>query len=290
VEFVSADRLIPQIRLIKTEREQMLLKKAAEVGQRSMEAYMQAIRLGATRHEAELIRAQRALEYGGEWTGGVSRVSWTGGIDETPAWWDAQARRRFDVATGPKNYLAVPDDVPFIVFHYESTFQCYWGDQAWHKFYGPEPDEDDILDFGGEKVCYAEARHNFEVMRRVQREAINEIRPGMDQHQARAAVDRYLQSDPEAAKHTGVDPSNPSGTKHVGMYFIHSIGLEVHEEPVIASRAPRPIPLDGPIYIQRGAVLQSEWLGPLWTVEEPFVLTDRGWKPLVDLPGLIDTQ
>ncbi|MBI2441420.1 MAG: aminopeptidase P family protein [Lentisphaerae bacterium] len=291
VTFVSADLLVPQIRLVKTTRELSLLKKAAELGQRAMETYMQAIRLGATRREAEVVRAQKALDYGGEWIGGASRVSWTGGIDDTPAWWDAPARRRFDAAATTKNYLGLPDNAPFLITHYESRFQYFWGDQAWHEFYGPEPADDDLLDFAGKQVRYAEARRNFEIMRRVQREAINAVRPGLDHYQARAAIDRYLRDNPEGAEAAGIDPANPSGTKHAGMYFVHAIGLDIHEEPVIASRAPRPVPLDGPIYIQPGTVLQSEWLGPLWTLEEPFVLTEKGcWEPLVDLPGLIAPQ
>ncbi len=117
VEFVAADLLVPQIRFIKTKREQRLLKKAAEIGLSSMETYMQAIHSGADRSEARKIRAKRALDDGGEWVGGVDRIAWTGGTDETPDWWDAEARTRFQSSTS-RNWKSLPDDSPFLVTHF----------------------------------------------------------------------------------------------------------------------------------------------------------------------------
>jgi len=271
-EFVSADSLIPQIRLIKTEREQMLLKKAAEIGMRAMEAYMQAIRSGATRHAAEHIRAQRAIDYGGEWVGGAHRPAWTGGVDNTPAWWDAPARQRFLDNSSLRNWKRLPDDAPFFVTHFEAKFQYYWCDIAWHEFYGDEPADDDLIAFGDRQIPYRELRHDFEVITRIQRESLHQIKPGMGHIEARDAVNSYLKSDPEA-------------TEHRANYFIHGVGLEVHEEPVL--QPPVLMPRDWQIYFHPGAVVSSEWFTLFWTVEDPFVMTETGWEPLTDLKGLI---
>ena len=272
-EYVSADALVPQLRFIKTPREQMLLGKAAEAGLRSMEAYMEAIRSGATVRAAERVRAQRCLEYGAEWCGGPYRVAWTGGIDMTPAWWDREARERFVAAAHNRNWLGLPDETPFFVTHFETRFQYYYCDLAWHELYGAEPDENDVLDFGQRSVSYHDAREDFEAIRRVQSEALQGIRPGMDQHQARRAVDEYLSA-------------SAGATEHVPGYFIHGVGLEVHEEPVISSMMGAA--QDEPIQYQPGAVVSSEWFSRFWTVEEPFLMTEAGWEPLVELKGIVD--
>jgi Xaa-Pro aminopeptidase len=273
VEFVSADYLVPQLRLIKTKREQALLKKAAETAQRAMEAYMQAVRLGATPEEARVIRAKRALDCGGEWIGGVSHLARTGGIDSTPAWWDAPARRRFEAL--PR---AFSENAPCFNGHFEAMFQNYWADLAWCQFYGPEPEEDEIIDCGGgHRVPYREARHEYEVLKRIQGEALQGIRAGMDQFQAKQAVEDYLKSDPEAAE-------------HLLTYFIHGLGLEIHEEPVFTGfKHPfaQCIPEQTSIYYRPGAVVSSEWLSRYWTLEDPFVMTETGWEPLSELHGLI---
>jgi Xaa-Pro aminopeptidase len=274
VTFVSADLLIPQIRFIKTKREQGLLKKAAEIGIRAMEAYMHAIRAGATPVEAQRMRAQRALDYGGEWVGGVSRIAWTGGTGETPAWWDGEARQQA-LSSATRNWRRLPDEAPFLVTHLETTFQYYFSDLAWHEFYGAEPDEHQGLAWGDKRVSFGEARRDFDILRRVQSEGLHQIRPGMDQWQAQEAIDAYLASDSEASA-------------HVTHYYIHGVGLEIHEEPVLTGYVPEPTPLDGPIYFQPGAVVSSEWFTHLWTVEEPFVMTEQGWEPLIELRGLID--
>jgi len=273
-EFVSADLLVPQMGFIKTPREQGLMRKAAEVGIRAMEAYMGALRGGASRREAEIARAQRALECGGEWEGGPYRPAWTGGIDHTPAWWDVAARERF-LSARSRNWLELPDESPFLVTHFEARFQFYYCDMAWHELYGPEPDDEAVFSWGPRQATWAEARHDFEVLRRMQTEALNQVRPGMDHVSAKKALDDYLASDKELSA-------------HFEDYYIHGVGLEIHEEPVLCGHVPVPTPLDGPIYFQPGAVVSSEWFSPLWTVEEPFVLTESGWAPLVELKGLCD--
>ena len=273
-ELVSADLLIPQIRFIKTAREQRLLKTAAGIGLRAMEAYMQALRSGASVREAQRLRAQRALDYGGEWVGGAYGVAWTGGNDETPAWWDAEARSRF-YSTEARRWRALPDETPFFVTHFETTFQSYFSDMAWHEFYGPEPDGGQVLHWGDRQVTSREARRDFEILRRVQSEALQQITPGMSHLDARKALDSYLAADPEAGD-------------HISHYYVHGVGLEIHEEPVLTGYIPESTPADGPIYFQPGAVVSSEWFTRLWTVEEPFVMTESGWEPLVELKGLTD--
>ncbi|MDP6114019.1 MAG: M24 family metallopeptidase [Planctomycetota bacterium] len=273
-EFVSADTLVPQIRFIKTSREQELMKKAADTGIRAMEAYMQAIRSGLSRTEAQRLRAQRALDYGGEWVGGVSRHAWTGGTDETPAWWDADARRRF-LSTTARNWKGLPDDSPVCVTHYSAIFQYYFSDLAWHEFYGPEPAESEMLQWVDREIPFHDARRDFEILRRVQKEALEPIRPGMSHLEAKAAVDAWLAADAESKE-------------HITNYYIHGIGLEIHEEPVLTGSVPIPTPADVPILFQPGAVVSSEWFTQLWTVEEPFVLTESGWEPLAELKDLTD--
>ena len=76
--------------------------------------------------------------------------------------------------------------------------------------------------------------------------------------------------------------------KRFGHGLGHGIGLEIHEEPVLTGSVPSPVPLDGPIHFRPGAVVSSEWFSSLWTIEEPFVMTENGWQPLVDLRGLTD--
>ena len=269
--FVPADLVVPQIRFIKTEREIGLLRDAASLAVRSMEAYMEAIRRGASVSEAQCIRAQRAIELGGEWPGGPYRLAWTGGTDETPAWWDAEAREQF-LATS-RNWKGGPDDVPCLVTHFEGMFQYYFADLAWHELYGPEPSADEIIVVGAREVSYAEAQHDFQILRRIQTEALNQIRPGMDHVTAKSTVDTFLAADSEAKE-------------HITNYYIHGIGLEVHEEPVLTGHVPQPTPLDGLICFRPGAVVSSEWFTHPWTVEEPFVMTEMGWEPLIELRGL----
>lgn len=271
VTFVAADLVVPQIRFIKTEREIGLLREAASLAACSMEAYMDAIRGGASVPEAQRIRAQRAIELGGEWPGGAYRLAWTGGTDETPAWWDAEARERF-LATS-RNWKGGPDDVPCLVTHFEGVFQYYFADLAWHEFYGPEPPADEIIVAGAKQTPYAEAQRDFQILRRIQTEALNQIRPGMDHVTAKSTVDAFIATDPEAKE-------------HITNYYVHGIGLEIHEEPVLTGYVPQPTPLDGPIYFRPGAVVSSEWFTHLWTVEEPFVMTERRWEPLIELRGL----
>jgi len=273
-EFVSADLLVPQIRFIKTEREQALLKKSAELGLRAMETYMQALREGASRQEAQTTRARCALDYGGEWVGGPNGIAWTGGNDETPAWWDTDARERF-FATTARRWRGLPDNGPFFVTHFETMFQYYFSDMAGHEFYGPEPSPDEVISWGNEQVTFAEAEHDFEVLRRVQSEALNVIRSEMSHFDAKDALDAYLVADAEAKE-------------HITHYYVHGLGLEIHEEPVLTGYVPETAPADGPIYFRPGAVVSSEWFTRLWTVEEPFVMTEDGWEPLVELKGLID--
>jgi Xaa-Pro aminopeptidase len=274
-EFVSADRLVPQMRFIKTKRELELLKSAANAGLRAMEAYMAAIRSGASPQEAQRIRAKRALDFGGEWTGGPYGLAWTGGTDETPDWWDDNARKRFEATS--RTWRDQPDDAPCCITHFESRFQYYWADLAWHEFYGPEPSPDQVVRIGLRKAPYREAVRNFEAVRRAQSEALEVIWPGMDHVAAKKAIDAFL-------------TRNPDIKKHIKNYNIHGVGLEVHEEPVFKSSMPIPIPIDGPIYFRPGAVVNSEWHTPYWTVEEPFVMTETGWEPLIELRGVTATQ
>jgi len=272
-KFVSADLLVPQMRFIKTKREVELLRKAANLAILAMEAYMNAIRNGASRQEAECVRAKRVIEEGGEFPGGPYRLAWTGGNDETPAWWDKEARERF--LSTSRNWREQPDDAPCFITHLEGLFQYYWADLAWHEFYGPEPAPDQVVRVGAKEGPYREARRAFEIIRRVQTEALNAIRPGMDHVAAKKAIDAFLAADPEARS-----------KGRISHYYIHGVGLEIHEEPVLTGYVPTPIPLDGPIYFRPGAVVSSEWFSPYWTVEEPFVMTETGWEPLIELRGL----
>jgi len=276
VEFVAADVLVPRMRFIKTTREHELLKRAAEIGLASMQAYMRALREGATVAGAQLVRAQYALEAGGEWVGGAHKIAWTGGTDETPAWWDEEARERF-LSSERRDWRANIRNVPCCVTHLETRFQFYYSDLAWHEFLGPAPDDKDVLDFSGREVTFGEARRDFEILRRIQREALAKIEPGMSQWDARKAVDAFLASDREAGD-------------HITHYYIHGVGLEIHEEPLLHTPMPDSTPLDGPVYFRPGAVVSSEWFTRLWTAEEPFVMTDAGWEPLVELRGLTDPQ
>ncbi|MBI3986541.1 MAG: aminopeptidase P family N-terminal domain-containing protein [Lentisphaerae bacterium] len=293
VEFVPADSLIPQLRLVKTKREQALMKHAAETGLRCMEAYMQALRNGATVREAELARARRALDFGGEFVGGPQRVSWTGGTDVTPAWWDASVRRRYESSPIGKTWNDSPFDSPILVTHLETLYQFYYSDLAWHEFIGPEPAGAELFHWGNKtvshdggsvvfkgdgRVSYDELCGDFLLLRRVQREAIRTIKPGMDQWQAKQAVDDYLASDREARE-------------RITMYFLHSLGLEIHEEPILAARkvfdGAAPVPVERAIRYYPGAVMSSEWFTNYWTVEEPFLMTETGWEPLIELKGLV---
>ncbi len=273
VEFVAANCLVPQIRFKKTVREQGLIRKASELGLRSMEAYMLAIAQGADRREAELVRATRALEYGGEFFGGANRFCWTGGNDANTAWWDPPARHEFEMSTDGKTWKGVSYDSPFFVTHFEAKYQGYYTDLAWHQFHGPEPDQDDVFTWGERECSYGDACADFEIVRRAQSGALGSIRPGMNQMEAKRAVEDYLESDTEAKE-------------RVTTYFVHSIGLEIHEEPALSARL-NPVPFDGAILYQEGSIVASEWFTDLWTVEEPFLLTATGWEPLVELKGLV---
>jgi Xaa-Pro aminopeptidase len=275
VEFVPADLLIPQIRFIKTRREQALLRKAVEAGYRAMEAYMQAIRAKATIHEAARIRAQRCLDYGAEWVGGPYLSDWGGSLGMTPAWWDAPAREQYMASFARlRNWRGLPHSAEIVATHVQTRFQGYWCDAVWREFRGPQPGDDDTVDFGVAKVSYREARRDFEILRTVQTEALQEIRPGMDQHQATMAVDEYLAANADAAQ-------------RLTIYYIHGIGLEIHEEPTIRRSSPR-VWLDSPIHYYPGAVVSSEWFTNLWGVEDPFVMTETGWEPLAELRDITD--
>jgi Xaa-Pro aminopeptidase len=273
-ELVAADGLVPSIRVVKTEREQALLRKAVEAGFRAMEAYMAAIRRGASVDEANLVRAQRCLEYGAEWSSGPNRIAWTGGTDATPAWWDAPARRQFPTSRRSRNYRGLPDDTPFVLTHFETRFQGYFSDAAWHEFIDGEPAIDEVLAWGDRQVTYREARRDWEIIRRVQRDALTTIKHGMNQWEALAAIDGYLAADGDARE-------------VITGYWIHSLGLEVHEEPVI-NWGRGCIPGDSPVPFRLGTVVSSEWFTALWTVEDPFVLTETGWRPLAELKDIVD--
>ena len=274
-EFVPADLLIPRIRFIKTRREQALLRKAVEAGHRGMEAYMDALRGKAPIHRAARARAQRCLDCGAEWMGGPYRSDWGGSLGMTPAWWDSRARAQY-LSTFPRlrNWRGTSDDAPFVATHIQTRFQGYWCDAIWREFLGPEPYRESIIDFGVKKVTYHEAREDFEVLRNVQTDALQGILPGMDQTQAVEAVDEYFRNNADAAD-------------RIKSYFIHGIGLEIHEEPTIRRSPPR-LWLDKPIYYHPGAVVSSEWFTELWGAEDPFVMTENGWEPLSELRDIID--
>jgi Xaa-Pro aminopeptidase len=275
VAFVPADLLIPRIRFIKNQREQALLRTAVEAGFRSMEAYMRAIRGNATIHEAARLRARTCLDCGAEWVGGVYLSDWGGSLGMTPAWWDSAAREQYMASFARlRNWRGLPDSARIVASHVQTRFQGYWSDAIWREFRGPEPDADDTVEFGVAKVSYREARRDFEILRAIQTEALQEIRAGMDQHQAAKAVDEYLKSNREAAQLLTV-------------YYIHGIGLEIHEEPTIRRSSPK-VWLDRPIYYYPGAVVSSEWFTNLWGVEDPFVMTETGWEPLAELRDIID--
>lgn len=278
VEWIPADTIVPQVRLSKTPREQALMRHAVQGGFTAMEAYSAALRAGATRAEAELVRAKSALDAGVEWVGGATRMSWTGGTFETLPWWDAAARQQFLATPLGRNWQQLPDDVPICVTHFETRHHYYFSDIAWHETLGPEPAPNDQIAFAADSVpgrhSWREMVRDYDVIRQVQRDAINQIRIGMNQAQARAAVEAYLARTPEYAEHGRG-------------YFIHSLGLEVHEEPILAAANPEAMPVDGPIIFEPGAVCSSEWFSRFWTVEDPFVLrADGRWEPLTELRGL----
>ena len=142
----------------------------------------------------------------------------------------------------------------------------------------------DIIEFGGAhlsdggKVPYREARRDYEVVRRMQRESLQLIRPGMDQFQANRAIAEYLKSDREVAD-------------HYLLHFVHGIGLELHEEPVIFYDRVSPQSAGASILYQPGALVSSEWFSRYWTVEDPFVMDANGsWQPLHCLRPLSKRQ
>ncbi|MCX5660684.1 MAG: aminopeptidase P family N-terminal domain-containing protein [Planctomycetota bacterium] len=279
VTWVPADTIVPQVRLVKTPREQALMRRAVVGGFAAMEAYCSALRSGATLEEAQLARAHRALDAGVEWVGGAMRMAWTGGTFETLDWWDAPAREQIRRSPVGRNWLLLPDDAPICVTHFETRCQFYFSDIAWHEFLGPAPSDGDRVVWSADSepmrlFAWRDLVRDFEVMRVVQREAINQIRIGMDQAEARAAVERYL-------------AGNADYQEHGRGYFIHSLGLEIHEEPILAAANPNALPVDGPILFQPGAVCSSEWFSRHWTVEDPFVLgADGKWEPLAPLRGV----
>ena len=239
-----------------------------------MEAYMAALRGGATEEEAVCQRAKCALDHGGEWVGGAAEIVWTGGTETTPDWWGTDARERF-LQSKRRLWRANIQNVPCRVTHLSTLYQYYFSDLAWHQFFGPLPDADDVLEFGehSQEVSLAGAQRDFEILRRVQREALGVITPGMAHVDAKPAVDAFLARDKEARE-------------HISHYYVHGVGLEIHEEPLLHTPMLDPTPLEGPIYFRPGAVVSSEWFTRLWTVEEPFVMTNNGWEPLVALRGL----
>ena len=278
VTWVIADLIVPQVRLAKTPREQELMKHAVRGGYEAMEAYSLALRGGATRAEAELVRAKRALDSGCEWVGGATRMSWTGGTFETLPWWDAAAQQQFLREPIGRNWQQLPDEVPICVTHFETRYHYYFSDIAWHETLSPEPSPGDAIDWAADgqrgKFLWRDLCRDYEVIRAVQQEAINTIRIGMNQTEARAAVEAYL-------------ARNADYQHHGRGYFIHSLGLEVHEEPVLAAANPEAMPVDGPIIFVPGTVCSSEWFSRHWTVEDPYVLrADGKWGPLVPLRGL----
>jgi len=130
-----------------------------------------------------------------------------------------------------------------------------------------------MLAWGDKKIKYADAKYDFAVLRQAQSEVLNQIKPGMDHLTAKRQVGDYIASHEEFSK-------------HITNYYIHGLGLDVHEEPILTGYVDIPTPLDGAIYYQPGAVVSSEWFTALWTVEEPFVMTAFGWIPLVELRGV----
>ncbi len=210
IEFVSADILIPQIRFIKTTREQELLRKAAELGLQSMDAYMQAIRSGTSPADARVIRAQHALKQGGEWMGGIDSLAWTGATDDTAAWWDEDARTSFH-ASPLRNWKGLTGDLPFFVTHFEAKYQCYYADVAWHEFYDENPDRNLQLYFPSGIISFENACEDFEILRRAQREALELIKPGMTHLQAKKVIDDFCHSDSQVHE-------------HITNYYIHGIG------------------------------------------------------------------
>lgn len=272
-EFVPANDLVPQLRLLKTPVEHELLRRAAAAGVASMEAYMAAIRAGRGEAQALLARAAAALEHGAEWVGGAYHVAWTGGIDNTPDWWSPPVRERFRRC--PDRYWhGVVGSPDYCVTHFEAMYQYYYADLAWHEFIC-EPKPGARIDFGeGARVEFREAQEDFDILRRMQSEALAQITPGMTHAEAIGKLKAFVAADPLFSAHcTG--------------YFIHGVGLEIHEEPVFTSATPRAIPQGGRIRYDAGAVVSSEWFSKYWTVEEPFALTAGGWKPLVPLRGLL---
>jgi Xaa-Pro aminopeptidase len=290
-EFVEADYIVPQIRLAKTPREQSIMKYACDAGLRANEAYMRALRKGRSIQEAILERAKTALDYGVEYAGGAAGISWTGGTDITPAWWDPEIRRAYEKNPRGKTWNEIPFFNEVQVSHGETVYQHYFSDFAWHEFIHGEPGDDALFTLGPEggsidgsdskdgvkrEVSYRELKEDFRIIREVQHNAIQGIKPGMNQFEAHQSVMDYFKEHPEHRA-------------RITYCFLHSLGLEVHEEPMIACRSlehPNFIPEKEPISYKVGMVMSSEWFTSYWTVEEPYLLTETGWIPLVERRGI----
>lgn len=278
VTWKPADRIVPQVRLVKSSRELELMRKAVLGGFAAMDAYMNVLRAGGSLVDAQLARAKKALDEGVDWVGGAARMAWTGGTYETLRWWDAPARERYLKTWIARNWQSLPDGAPICVTHFETQCDGYFSDIAWHEYLHASRGPDELIEWAAlnEPGTFTrrELQADYDVMRVVQREAINRIRPGMTQTQARAAVEDYL-------KH------NADYQRHGTGYFVHSLGIEVHEEPILATANPRAMPYDEVMYFEPGIVCSSEWFSKHWTIEDPFVMGENGvWEPLTELRGI----
>src|SRR5215472_64776 len=93
--LIRADRLIEPLRLIKSPAEQELIRRSCEIGNRAVEALMEAVVEGATEAEAHAVGAQRLISAGGAlYDAACSSGPWAKGFTHArlPS---ADAMRRF---------------------------------------------------------------------------------------------------------------------------------------------------------------------------------------------------
>lgn len=293
--FVSADHYILQVRSVKVSKEWDLIRKAYEAAYRAEEAYVQALRCGRPVQEALKIRAKLAVDLGCEMYGGPDGMFLGGGDDQTPMWYDPDVRKKYKENLLSKTFNAVPYHGDVCIHHGETKYQKYWSDYCICKLLIDEPEPDDLITVGPPKldkpiddqpinpntkrqIPYKEFKAEYEMLRKVQREAIQAIKPGMNQFDAYDALVAYLKGNPEQAA-------------VIRTVYIHSVGLEVHEEPFFSflgfGNPGNFTPKDKPVYFDAGSITTAEFAGTYSMIEDIFGLTGNGWVPLTKFPELI---
>ena len=70
------------------------------------------------------------------------------------------------------------------------------------------------------------------------------------------------------------------------VFWIHGVGLDVHEEPRVGSLLPSAVDVKSEITFELGQTLALE---PSWLVEDLYVLNEDGFERLCNLPQQIMT-